>query len=142
MFTLLLLSTIRGWSGGSWCWGMPIYCSYISGGLYFVFEYVAMIIRHCWSDYVPHCFWCIPSDFAPTHVGVIKLNWVVLTRSRGDVDKVSGASSDCSPPGCFEIYKRNVSLSSVFYGVWRKGPAFSSCKACHSCSLVLLLCCH
>src|SRR6266702_1992335 len=87
-----------------WHWGnLSVSCSYISGCLYFVFEYVTTVVRSCWLDHVPHCLWCVPSDFTPAHVGVIKLNWVVLTWSCRDVDEVSGASSDCSPPSCFEV---------------------------------------
>src|SRR6266702_7979619 len=121
---------------------MSVNCSYVSSCLYFIFEYVATIIWSCWSYYVPHCFRCVPSDFAPTHVNVVELNWVVLTGSSGDVDEISGTSSDRSPPSFFEVDQGNVSFSSVFYRVWCEGPTFSGCEARHSGSLVLMLCCH
>ena len=108
---------------------------------YFVFEYVAPIVWSCWSDDVPQVLGCVPSDFAPTQVDVIELNWVVLAGSCGYVDKVSRASSDSSPPCFFEIDEWYVSFSSIFDCVWRKGPAFSSRKARHD-SLVLMLRCH
>ena len=63
---------------------------------------------------------------------MVELNWVVLARSCGDIDEVSGASSNCPPPGCFEVYKRDVSFSSVFYRIWREGPVFSSRNARHN----------
>src|SRR6266702_2356744 len=118
---------------------MSVYGSYVSCRLYLVFKYVTTIVGSCGSDYVPHCFWCVPSDFAPTHVYVVELNWVVLTRSCGYVNEIPGASSDCSPPVFFEIYERNVTISSVFNGIWCEGPAFLSRKARHSDSLVLML---
>ena len=112
---------------------------HVSLCLYFVFKYVATIVGSCRSDYIPHCFWCVPSDFAPTHISVVELNWIVLTRSCGDIDKISSVSVDCSPPSCFEIYERDIALSSFFYGIWREGPAFSSRNARHNESLVLML---
>src|SRR6266702_4352808 len=111
---------------------MSVYCPYVSSCLYFVFKYVATIVGSCWSYYIPHCFGSVPSDFAPTHVTVVELNWVVLTWSGGDVDAVSGASSDCSPPCFFKIYQGDISFAPVFYCVQHNGPVFLSRKTCHS----------
>ena len=75
----------------------------VSSCSYFVFEYVTPIIWSCWSDDVPQVLGCVPSNFAPTHVDVIELNWVVLTRSCGYVDEIPRASSDGPPPSFLEI---------------------------------------
>ena len=62
---------------------------------------------------------------------MVELNWVVLTWSCRDIDEVSGVSSNCSPPGFFEVYQGNVPFSPFFYSIWHKGPVFSSCKVRH-----------
>src|SRR6266702_4062726 len=104
MFTFLLFPAVHRGGRSSWRRRkLSVYCSYISRCLYFIFEYVTAIIRSCWSNYVPHCFGCIPSDFTSAHVDVIELNWVVLTWSCRDVDEVSGASSNRPPPSCFAV---------------------------------------
>ncbi len=63
---------------------------------------------------------------------MIELNWVVLTWSCRDVDEVPSASLNCSPPGCFEVYYRNISFPSFFDGVWREGPTLSGGDARHN----------
>jgi len=75
----------------------------VSSCPYFVFEYVAPIVWSCWPDDVPQVLGCVPSDFAPTQVDVIELNWVILTRSRGYVDEIPCASSNGSPPSFLEV---------------------------------------
>src|SRR6266702_1867605 len=106
MFALsfFFFSTVGGWRWGLRCYGrFSVYCPYIPGCLSFVFEYVTTVVGSCWLDHVPHCFRCVPSDFAPTHLGMVELNWVISTWSSQDINEVSGTSSNCPPPGFFEI---------------------------------------
>ncbi len=94
--------------------GLSVYLSYLPCGSYLVFKYIAPIVQSCWSFNIPPVLRGIPSDFSPTHEVVIELNQIILRWSCGDVNEIPRASSDCPPPGCFEIYKRYVSSSSFF----------------------------
>src|SRR6266702_1214722 len=94
-----------GWFSVNW--------SDLSGCLYFVFEDVAPVIWSCWSYDVPPVVGCVPSNFRPTHEVVVKLNWVILCWSCGDIDKVPCTPSDVSPPCCLQIYEGYISFSSV-----------------------------
>jgi len=100
--------------------------------LYFVFEDVAMVVGSCGSYNIPQVFWGIPHNFAPTHIDMVELNWIVLCWSCRDIDKIPCASSDGSPPRFFEVNKGYVAIPSFFYSVGCKSPAFSGCKVHHN----------
>jgi len=68
---------------------------------YFVFKYIAPVFISSWPCDVPALMEYAPSNFAPTEVGEVELNWIISGGSCRDVYVVSCTSSDGSPPSFF-----------------------------------------
>src|SRR6266702_587819 len=101
------------WTPWGWKW-LPVYWPYLSGRSYFVFKDVATVVWSHGPIDVPPLQRGIPGNLRPTHEVVVKLNGVILRWPSWDIDEISCASSDGSPPCLLEVYERYVSFSSLF----------------------------
>ncbi len=121
----------RGCQSSWHYWQLSVNLTSVPCGLYLVFEDITVIVRFCGSFDIPQVFWAVPCNFAPIHIYVVELNWVVLQWSYRDIDEIPCASSNSSPPGFFKVNEGYILFSSIFNSVGHKHPMFSSCKAHH-----------